>query len=195
MTQRKEAKERTRQRLLQAIVELLDEEGPGALTTVRITQRAGVAQPTFYVHFSDVEQGVGVAAEEMAKRVVDMLRAARTRPDGEPFTLRSVLRSVLEAMLADPRMARIFLAHRRDVRSPFGQRFGEILILSRNIVVEEARRVGAARPDVVAMLVVSLFIGALEGVLDGRVRSVDDVLDDSVHAISGMIRPPAKAAT
>lgn len=193
MTQRKEAKERTRQRLLQAIVELLDEEGAGALTTVRITQRAGVAQPTFYVHFTDVEQGVGVAAEDMAKRIFEMLSSARARPDGEPFTLRAALRSVLEAMLADRRMARIFLAHRRDVRSPFGLRFGEILIGARNLVVGEARRVGAARPEAVAMLVVALFIGALEGLLDGRVSKIEDVLDDMVHAISGMIRPPTKA--
>jgi AcrR family transcriptional regulator len=193
MTQRKEAKERTRQRLLQAIVELLDEEGAAALTTVRITQRAGVAQPTFYVHFTDVEQGVGVAAEEMARRIFEMLSSARSRPDGERFTLRTALRSLLEAMLADRRMARIFLGHRRDVRSPFGQRFGEILMGARTLVVEEARRAGAARPEPVAMLVVALFIGALEGLLDGRVAKIDDVLDDLVHAISGMIRPPAKA--
>lgn len=193
MTQRKEAKERTRQRLIQAIVELLDEGGAGALTTVRITQRAGVAQPTFYVHFTDVEQGVGVAAEEMARRIFEMLSHVRSRPEGERLTLRAALRGVLEAMLADRRMARIFLGHRRDVRSPFGQRFGEILLGARGLVVDEARRAGAARPEAVAMLVIALFIGALEGLLDGRVTTIDDVLDDMVHAMSGMIRPPTKA--
>lgn len=178
--------------MLQAIVELLDEEGAGALTTVRVTQRAGVAQRTFYVHFTDVEQGVGVAAEEMARRIVEMLSSARARPDGERFTLRGALRNVLEAMLGDPRMARIFLSHRRDVRSPFGQRFGEILMGARALVVAEAGRVGAARPEAVAILIVALFIGALEGLLDGRVTKIDDVIDDLVHAIGGMIRPPTK---
>lgn len=187
MTQRKEAKERTRQRLLNAIVELLDEEGEGGLTTVRITQRAGVAQPTFYVHFTDVEQGVALAAEEMASRIVAML-VSPTEP--RKGTLRGALRMVLEALLHDRRLARIFLRHRRDVKSPFGGRFAHILTGARDLVIAECRRVGAARPEVVGLLVIGLVISTLEGILDGRLAGPDAALDDLTHAVNGMIRPP-----
>jgi TetR/AcrR family transcriptional regulator, fatty acid biosynthesis regulator len=193
MTQRKEAKERTRQRLLQAIVEILDEEGEAALTTVRITQRAGVAQPTFYVHFTDVESGVAVAAEEMASRILGMLSVQRTPTAEGPPTLRRALKVVLDALLEDRRLTRIFLRHRRDLSSPFGQRFAKILGGARDIVVQECRKAGAARPEVVALLVVALYIGTLEGICDGRVASTDAALDDLTHAVNGMIRPPVRA--
>jgi TetR/AcrR family transcriptional regulator, fatty acid biosynthesis regulator len=200
MTQRKEAKERTRQRLLEAIVELLDEEGEGALTTVRITQRAGVAQPTFYVHFPDVEQGVAVAAEDMAKRILGVLSTppearqalATEWPQRGKGTLKGALRAVLEALLSDRRLARIFLRHRRDVKSPFGLRFGQILGGARELVVEECRKVGAPRPEVMALLVIGLVIASVEGILDGRISGADAALDDLTHAVGGMIRPPAR---
>ena len=190
MTQRKEAKERTRQRLLAAIVEILDEEGEAALTTVRITQRAGVAQPTFYVHFTDVQAGVAVAAEDMASRILRMLSVQSA---SAPGTLRGTLKVVLDALLEDLRLTRIFLRHRRDMGSPFGQRFAKILGGAREIVVEQCRRVGAARPEVVALLVVALYIGTLEGVCDGRIASPEAALDDLTHAVNGMLRPPARS--
>lgn len=192
MTQRKEAKERTRQRLLSAIVEILDEEGEAALTTVRITQRAGVAQPTFYVHFTDVQAGVAVAAEDMASRILGMLSVQGASAADGRATLRGTLKMVLDALLEDRRLTRIFLRHRRDLSSPFGQRFAKILGGARDIVIEQCRRVGAARPEVVALLVVSLYIGTLEGICDGRIPSSEAALDDLTHAVNGMIRPPAR---
>ena len=45
----------TRHRLLRAATELLAEQGYERLTTGRVAERAGVAQPTFYVHFSDLD--------------------------------------------------------------------------------------------------------------------------------------------
>jgi AcrR family transcriptional regulator len=45
MTTRREAKAQTKQRLLDAMLEILHESGPLALTTGRIAERAGLAQP------------------------------------------------------------------------------------------------------------------------------------------------------
>lgn len=197
MTQRKEAKERTRQRLLEAMIDLLDEEGAGSLTTVRITQRAGVAQPTFYVHFVDVDTGLDVAAEQIAGELLRGLRTLdpRATPEAPPPTsAREALRRVLNGMLEDRRIARVFLRHRRDPNSPFGVRFGRILAGVRDRVVDVARQLGAARPEIVASHVVALVIGTLEGILDGRIAGPDDALDDLTHAVVGMFRPPANRA-
>ena len=68
--------------------------------------------------------------------------------------------------------ARIFLRHRRDVKSPFGLRFGQILGGARELVVEECRKVGAPRPEVMALLVIGLVIASVEGILDGRISGV-----------------------
>ena len=66
MSTRKASKERTRQKLVQATLKILHKQGPTALTTGRIAQAAGVAQPTFYVHFKGMDDAVGEAAEHVA---------------------------------------------------------------------------------------------------------------------------------
>lgn len=189
VTLRQEAKERTRQRLIEAAIEVLDEEGPSALTTVRITQRAGVAQPTFYVHFRDLVSGLEVAAEHVTDTMLAGLRSVDPTRSG---TLREALERVLRGMLEDRRLTRIFLRHRRDANSPFGVRFQRLLAGAREHVVDVAKRSGAERPDVVAGLVVALVIGTLEGVLDGRFASADAALDDVTHAVAGMLKPPRR---
>src|SRR5690348_13436851 len=55
ITPRKEdrRKERTRQLLRDALLELISEKGYEAITLQDITDRANVARPTFYLHFKD----------------------------------------------------------------------------------------------------------------------------------------------
>src|SRR5689334_5502011 len=55
VTPRKEdrRKERTRQLLRDALLELIPEKGYEAITLQDITDRANVARPTFYLHFKD----------------------------------------------------------------------------------------------------------------------------------------------
>ena len=62
-------KERTRRRLLQAILKTIHRYGHGALTTGRVAQLAGVAQPTFYVHFRSMDQALEEVAESVAREL------------------------------------------------------------------------------------------------------------------------------
>ncbi|MBW2585868.1 MAG: TetR/AcrR family transcriptional regulator [Deltaproteobacteria bacterium] len=55
---RQSNKERTRYRLLQAVLKTIQRHGHGTLTTGRVAQLAGVAQPTFYVHFRSMDQAL-----------------------------------------------------------------------------------------------------------------------------------------
>ena len=59
-------KERTRLRLLEAILKTIQRFGHGTLTTGRIAQLAGVAQPTFYVHFRSMDQALEQVADWVA---------------------------------------------------------------------------------------------------------------------------------
>ena len=63
--------------VIQAAVDLIDEEGPGALSLARLAERLGVRSPSLYKHISGLEalrQGIAVwAARELARR---MSRAA-----------------------------------------------------------------------------------------------------------------------
>lgn len=181
VTTRKEAKERTRRRLLDAMVELLDEEGPAALTTVRITERAGIAQPTFYVHFDDIESALEASAEEVAGAFLGAL-SGLAEPLPPKARIRTAYHRILSGMLTDPRLARLFLRHRRDAQSPFGARFSKILAGARERIVGLLKEVGAPKPDLAATLIVGMVFAVCENVLDGRLASFELAVDDLVHA-------------
>ena len=53
---REETKLITRRRLLDGAALVLRAEGFEKLTTSRVAREAGVAQPTFYVHFRDMNE-------------------------------------------------------------------------------------------------------------------------------------------
>jgi AcrR family transcriptional regulator len=55
----------TRQRLMDATLDILYEEGASALSTVRIAQRAGIVQSGFYRHFAGVEDCVRAKAQQL----------------------------------------------------------------------------------------------------------------------------------
>ena len=77
-------KERTRHRLLQAILKTIQRYGHGTLTTGRVAELAGVAQPTFYVHFRSMDQALEQVADwvaedsaELEKILVDIHKQVR----------------------------------------------------------------------------------------------------------------------
>jgi AcrR family transcriptional regulator len=174
MTTRREAKERTRQRLLEALLEILHEAGPLALTTGRIAERAGVAQPTFYVHFTDLDRAIEIAADEVGARLLAILHAQRAVLDGDGAArtpggrIRATYTATLEAFAADRRTSELFLRHRRDTASHFGPRFRALLASGRDELTNALARANVASPDVTSGLILGMFIAAVEGTLDGR---------------------------
>ena len=70
-------KERTRHRLLQAVLKTIQRYGHGTLTTGRVAQLAGVAQPTFYVHFRSMDQALEQVAEWVAQELAPGLNPER----------------------------------------------------------------------------------------------------------------------
>ena len=74
---RDESKAITRQRLLHAAARLLGEVGYGGLSTGAVARAAGVAQPTFYVHFRDMDDLLRTLGTEQMGALRARLRAAR----------------------------------------------------------------------------------------------------------------------
>ena len=76
----------TRERLLRAARELIEEGGYGPASVVAIAERAGVAAGTLYRHFSSKEElFVEVFRSVCDREVTAMLAAAEAMPD-EPRT-------------------------------------------------------------------------------------------------------------
>ena len=123
-TSRQLAKEQTRQRLLDAALEILDTGGEAGLTTTRVTQLAGVKQPTFYVHFAGMDELLVELVRQLWTRRRDLTRETRDTVRHQGSTreaMRELFRTTVEALVAHPAVLRLVVRSRLDLASPLGE--------------------------------------------------------------------------
>jgi AcrR family transcriptional regulator len=120
---REEAKLVTRRRLLEATARLLTRTGYGGLSASAVAREAGVAQPTFYVHFRDKDELVRALAEEKIGEQRARLRAARESVRRMPGVegVRETFRVGLRAIVENPGLFRLYAQERSQPGSPFGE--------------------------------------------------------------------------
>ena len=196
---RKQAKEQTRQKLLDALLQIARTDGLQALTTTRIAAAAGGAQSSFYFHFDGMDEAMRAAADKLGRGIRDTIRRERGNIDlSDPKrTVRSVHAVTINAFLADPAFAQLFLQHRRDTTTPLGQTFAELLDETRRELASDMARVMAAlpNPDVYAELFIGMSLAIVEGLLDGRLADRDACLDAMAHVVGTALahRPSTNA--
>ncbi|HVU05290.1 MAG TPA: TetR/AcrR family transcriptional regulator [Polyangiaceae bacterium] len=167
----------TRDRLVAAVLEIVRSDGLGALTTVEITRRAGIAQPGFYKHFRNVDE----CLEEATTEALDGMRETfgamrrRIRDRNDPAEVAAYFLAVLDAVAADRSFNELLARYRRDT-STLGRAVRDAELRVMNDFVEElwgqAKKagIGAAYRGRVA-LVAELIFGALGAAIE---RVVDD---------------------
>ncbi len=184
MASRKANKEKTRQKLVEATLRVLYQHGRPALTTGRIAEAAGVAQPTFYVHFRDMDDALTQAADAVAERLLRRLRDYRQDLGRTPSLegVRGVYAASVKALLREPKMAALFLRHRRDASSPLGRRWAEITEQAREDLIADMVNIGLGAilpsPRVYAEMIVGLALSIVEAALDERLEDLDGALDE-----------------
>jgi AcrR family transcriptional regulator len=106
----------TRDRLIEAVIEIVRTDGLAELTTVEITRRAGIAQPGFYKYFRNVdeclEEATTRALDERRKTFVAMRRGIKNRND--PGEVAAHCRAILDAVAVDRPFNELMLRYRRD---------------------------------------------------------------------------------
>lgn len=177
---RSERKAATRGRLISAALEIVRERGPGALTTTELTRAAGIAQPSFYVHFDNVDDCLSAAAEEAGQRITDLLKTARAEAlarVGTADALEGALDATLDVLLSEPALVDVFLQHRRDPSSALGARLRDVFERARADLLSDLRAAADALglPDelraaipVTAELLIAQTLAVVEGHIDGR---------------------------
>lgn len=180
---RKVSKERTRGRLIQGTLKVLYKEGPAALTTGRVAESAGVAQPTFYVHFSQMSEALQQAADFVSQKLLGKFRELRDADDGEGHrdAARRAIAACVNALLSDPKGTELFLRHRRDVSTPLGRTFRQLVERARDELIADLREMGYGNSvphlDVHAEILVGMILGVVEGLLDKRVKDKEIAID------------------
>jgi len=123
---RRARKLRTRQALLDAALELLEEQSFSSLSLRQVTRAAGVVPTAFYRHFDDLEQ-LGLALiDESFRTLRAMIRAART----DPRTYEHAIRNSVEILVG--------YVHDHDTHFRFiaRERFCGVAVLRRAIGTE-----------------------------------------------------------
>lgn len=88
----------SRERIVLAAIEMLDEEGEGALTFRQLTTRLGTGSGAIYWHIADKEELLAAAADVVVARAV-----AGVAADAEPTeAIRAVALGVFDAFNAHP---------------------------------------------------------------------------------------------
>ena len=181
-------KERTRRRLLQAILKTIQRYGHGTLTTGRVAQLAGVAQPTFYVHFRSMDQALEQVAEWVAQELSPGLNPeASAELDRAAEVLEEAVRKCTRSLVHDRKIAEVFLSNRRDQTSALGRRWsvltGSLRERMRQIVVQVRPDATSADAALHAELLVSIIFGLAEAQLDGRIDNLDRATATASRAI------------
>ena len=194
---RKASTELTRRRLIEGAIEILRRDGFAAATTGRIASAAGLKQPSFYVHFDDRDQVFEAAANEIGRRVIEILKRQLTAIDrAHPRrSIRAAYTAVTAAFLSEPELTRVFLRHRVDDGTVLGRTFRSLLDQVRGELVESLGRYGVVLPRGLAEahmeLLVAASLGLLEGLLDGRLRdreAIDAISDATVAMFRSLTR-------
>ena len=118
-------KEATRARLIEAAIEVIRKRGVEAISTVSVTEAAGFAQSSFYMHFKNVDDCLRAAAEKVAGEARAFIAGHRRRTHeaaADPAASLLHLHAVLRLFVEQRSFAELLVRQRHD-RSPLGRMF------------------------------------------------------------------------
>jgi AcrR family transcriptional regulator len=199
---REESKAITRRRLVEAALRLTSQSGGRNLTTSRVTREAGVAQPTFYVHFRDLDDLLEAVAEVQIEGLRRDFRKARNSIDVAALAqglkteaLREAFRVPLHTILARPVEFRVYVQERVHGETPLARHCRQIDDELRRDLIGDLkmleRYTGRGRSDLELMMLADSLIAMTEalglGCLDGRYSNVERAVDFLVDFARGVL--------
>jgi AcrR family transcriptional regulator len=177
---RDDRRERTRERLLSAAVEVLRREGLGALNVSRIAKDVGVHPSLFYAHFKNLDACVAAAAERVLQTLAPVDRELRRELFRRAITDRREIarffQDAFDRWLEQRPFVELLLAHRLD-RSPMGEALRPALSAIREEMTAELWDLSAQlridgkhirEAQALADLHLSHWLWALEMLIEGR---------------------------
>lgn len=195
MSLRSEQKSRTRAALLDAAVELIREHGLDAVTAKQVSERAGVAAGTFFVHFPEVPALVDALLDRHVER--SLARGYRTVAEDAPLV--DALVHVADALFAgyarEPDLARAFITATLFRVEDDGATSGRLADFRRWVLdrMIRARTTGEldtgtdlnAAFESFFCLYIGLVIGGLRGEISRRRQR--DLLRSALHSMLGVV--------
>jgi AcrR family transcriptional regulator len=169
---RSERKQRTREALLDAALQLLDDRAFGSLSLREVTREAGIVPAGFYRHFQDMDELGFALIDESFRRLRQMLHSAREDRRDCKGVIRTSVAILVRHVHENPLHFR-FIARERNSGVPALRRAirAEIRLFSSELATDLARA-----PDLgtwssedlqtIAALMVNTMVATVEAILD-----------------------------
>lgn len=183
---RAEAKARSRQSLLDAALAILDDGDVNDLTTVEITKRAGLAQSSFYVHFSSIDHLLRDLVDEVwdARREISRRARESVSPERRDEYYRVRFTAHVQGLIEHPAVFRLLLRSRLDPTSIVGEDARAQQAKSRQNLTAWLEELAPAATESERRRLRMIAAGLLAvnetialGHLDGEFPDLDEVLD------------------
>jgi AcrR family transcriptional regulator len=195
-------REATRQKLYEAAVTLIAEQGFSATTVDEIAERAGVAKGTVYYNFGGKDELYAALMEWGVTRLADTLRDSVPEPD-RGIRPREVLERVLRAgvvfISTHEALARLLMAETWRTNRAWYATIRQIRTEAVGVITGQLDTMverGLTRPDLDTDLAGSALFGMVVTVaLDWRTlqpeRPVEEIHTTLAHMADGLIGSPA----
>ncbi|HYI99573.1 MAG TPA: TetR/AcrR family transcriptional regulator [Thermoleophilaceae bacterium] len=180
-----------RGRLLDAMADVIAEEGYLATTVHKVLIRARISRRTYYELFKDKEDCFLVAYDEIAEQVIETAKAACRDADTTPERrIEAGVRSILELTEREPNVSRMFIVEvlaagnsARESRSRTMERLTELVA---GALIDR----GDDRRE--AMLHARVLIGGVhELVYDSLIRGrVENLTETAGEIVTSYLSPP-----
>lgn len=175
-----------KQRIFDAIVDVVSLAGFASMGVQDIIATAGVSRRTFYDHYRSKDEAFLAAVEQVADQLVQRVTTAFQAADTFPGSVRDGLAAFLQFLADEPRYADLIiveilaagpvaLSHRNRVMNSFA-----------TMVKEGAKRHPTARrpPDIAAETIVGgIYEVVFARILEGQAAELPDLLPDLSYAL------------
>jgi len=198
---RNEAKSITRRRILDAAGSLIAETGYGGLSASAVARAAGIAQPTFYVHFRDKDDLLRTLGDELIGSLRDELRAARERVlAGQGVeAVRETYRIPLDVWIEHPALLRLHVQELHQTGSPLGAMLRALRDEILRDLADDLARFGLPssspaereRLEMIAEAMIAQTEALALSLVDGRYRDREAVIDVLTRFAVGVLGMPA----
>ncbi len=171
-----DTRERKRQRILRAAIEVFASKGYFTARMTDIAHAAEVADGTLYLYFDGKEHLLTTIFDDVLSRFIERTRTELAAVESPAHKLRVLVRLHLETLGRDRSLAQVLQIETRHSRRFMALltrgKLGEYLNLLRDIIVE-GQDVGAFRRDVNPGLATNLVFGAVDELVNSWLLSDD----------------------
>jgi len=190
----------TRERILEAGIDLISQQGYAATGVAQVCERAGVAKTALYWHFGSKDGLLGAVVEALGSAWIERIQKAAYLEADAPQRINRLAEEWRRILIEEPQLIRVFMVvqlEHQQTSDPTREAFHRVLQRAMDALVQGIEdTVGLALPDLdlLAHTILSLLQGAcLRQILEPDEAELDRVLGELKRTVLLLIADRLRA--